>query len=112
MKKQTDSHVRIFDSTSPQYMQEGNPEFNFFILENAARETKLRVSHYKYETLNNVCRRLGLKEFVDGNEIGWVDGEKEPYNFDPICFDNAPAYFKITFTNLTKLNMKKILGGK
>ena len=108
----SDSYVRIFSNASPFYHDGGHADFNLFTLHTTKKETQLRVNHYKYETLNNVCRRLGVREFENGNYIGWSDGDKSPYDIIPIDPDDCTTDFKIVFTNLTLLNMKEILGGK
>ena len=109
----SDAYVRTFDASSSYYDE--TAECNLFFLHARKKELGRVIMHRKYETLNNACRVLGVREFVNGNYIGWqtngisVD-EIVPYDIIPVNpEDDTCSEFRIKFKNLTLLNLKEIL---
>ena len=111
-KIMSDSFERLFDENSTSFDNRGNAEYNLFFLHARKKEIVYSVKARKYETLNNVCRMLGLREFEDGNYIGWIDYDYSwsPYDIVPTNPEDNNTTFRIKFRNLVLLNMHEILG--
>lgn len=111
----SDSYVRTFDANSVYYEDNGSPEYNLFFLHARKKELGILIKQRRYETLNNVCRMLGVREFVNGNYIGWQTDDTSveeivPYDIVPVNpEDDTCSEFRINFKNLTLLNLKDIL---
>lgn len=108
-KVMSDIYQRKFDRESPMFSEEAL-EYNLFYLHARKKEITMSIKARKYETLNNVCRMLGVREFVDGNYIGWIDNEPTPFHVEPVDKDDMCTDINIIFDDLVFLNMNEILG--